>query len=74
VIDSSGARRRRSGGGLGVGCARMPVYTHPHLFVVGVGNHIAVPCLAQLGARRGDFGSCDPRDRYLLRSSMTQGF
>jgi hypothetical protein len=25
------------------GCARMPIGTHPHLLVVGVGNHIAAP-------------------------------
>jgi hypothetical protein len=43
--------RRRNGGGPGGGCARRPVGTHLHLLVVG--NPIAVPCLARLGARRG---------------------
>jgi hypothetical protein len=51
----TGARRRRSGGGSGKGCARnKPVGTHPHLFVMGACNPIAVPCPAQLGAMRGE--------------------
>jgi hypothetical protein len=32
----------------------MPVGTHTHLLVVGVGNLIAVLGLARLGARRGE--------------------
>jgi hypothetical protein len=39
----------------------MPVGNHPHLLVVGVGNPIAVLCLAWLGAWRVKSGGCDPR-------------
>jgi hypothetical protein len=42
-----GARRRRSGGGPGVGCARRPVGTYLYLHAVGDGNHVAVPSLAR---------------------------
>jgi hypothetical protein len=42
-----GARRRRRGGGPGEGCARRPVGTYLYLHAVGVGNPIAVPCLAR---------------------------
>jgi hypothetical protein len=42
-----GARRRRSGGGPGEGCARMPVGAYLYLHAVGVGNHVAVPSLAR---------------------------
>jgi hypothetical protein len=37
--DVTGARRRRSNGGLGGGCARKPVGTHPQLLLVGAGKH-----------------------------------
>jgi hypothetical protein len=36
-----GARRRRSGGGPGEGCARRPVGTYLYLHAVGVGNPMA---------------------------------
>jgi hypothetical protein len=42
-----GARRRRSGGDPGEGCARRPVGTYLDLHAVGAGNHVAVPCMAQ---------------------------
>jgi hypothetical protein len=42
-----GARRRRSGGGPGEGCARRPVGTYLYLHAVGVGNHVAVLGLAR---------------------------
>jgi hypothetical protein len=42
-----GARRRRSGGGPGEGCARRPVGTYIYLHAVGAGNLVAVPCLAR---------------------------
>jgi hypothetical protein len=42
-----GARRRRSGGGPGVGYARMSVGTYLSLHAVGAGNHVAVPGLAR---------------------------
>jgi hypothetical protein len=41
------------------GCARMPVGTHPHLLVVGVGSPIDVPCFERLGARWGKSDSCN---------------
>jgi hypothetical protein len=53
-LRTMGARRRRSGGGPGGGCARMPVGTYPHLLVAGAGNYIAVSRMARLGARRGE--------------------
>ena len=40
-----GVRRRRSGGGPGVGCARMPVGTYLYLHAVSVGDRVAVPYL-----------------------------
>jgi hypothetical protein len=42
-----GARRRRSVGGPGGGCARRPVGTYLYLHAVGAGNPIAVPGLAR---------------------------
>jgi hypothetical protein len=42
-----GARRRRSGGGPGKGCARKPIGTYLYLLAVGAGNPVAVPCLAR---------------------------
>jgi hypothetical protein len=42
-----GAHRRRSGGGPGDGCARMPVGTYLYLHAVGAGNPIAVLGLAR---------------------------
>jgi hypothetical protein len=42
-----GARRRRSGGSPGVGCARRPVGTYIYLHAVGASNPVAVPCLAR---------------------------
>jgi hypothetical protein len=47
VTSPLGARRRRSGGGPGEGCARMPVGTYLYLHAVGVGNLVAVPCFAR---------------------------
>jgi hypothetical protein len=66
--------RRRSSGGPGGGCARMPVGTHPHLLVVGVGNPIAVPSLARLGARRVKSGGCDPRISSCREASIRRAF
>jgi hypothetical protein len=43
----AGARRQRSGGGLGGGCARWPVGTYLYLHAVGAGDHVAVPGLAR---------------------------
>jgi hypothetical protein len=43
----------------------MPVgnyYLHVH--AAGARKHVAVPCLARLGAKRGS-GSCEPRDQQL---------
>jgi hypothetical protein len=54
LFNQWGVRLRRSGGGLGGGCARMPTDTHPRLLVVVVDNPKTVPCLARLGARRGE--------------------
>jgi hypothetical protein len=42
-----GARRRRSGGGPGGGCAHMPVGTYLYLHAVGDGYPVAVPGLAR---------------------------
>jgi hypothetical protein len=61
-IRTSSARRRRSGGGPGEGCARTPVVTYFCLHAVGDGHHVAVPCLARWAAKRGT-GSCDPWDQ-----------
>jgi hypothetical protein len=44
---STGARRRRNGGGPGEGCARRPVGTYLYLHAVGAGNPIAVPGMAR---------------------------
>jgi hypothetical protein len=68
-----GARRRRSGGGPGGGCARMPVGTHPHLLVVGVGSPIAVPYLVRLGARRGEIRRLRSADQQLSGSLRAGG-
>jgi hypothetical protein len=40
-------------GGPGYGRSRIAVGTHPHPLVVGASNHIAVLCLARLGALDG---------------------
>jgi hypothetical protein len=47
----------------------MPVGTYLSLHGVGVGNLVAVPCLARSGAERGT-GSCDPRDQQLSGSHV----
>jgi hypothetical protein len=47
VFQVRGARRRRSGGGPGGGCARMPVGTYLYLHAVCVGNPVVVPGLAR---------------------------
>jgi hypothetical protein len=48
TLSDLGARRRRSGGGPGGGCARKPVGTYlRRLRAMGVGTHVAVPCLAR---------------------------
>jgi hypothetical protein len=44
---AEGARRRRSGGGPGEGCARRPVVTSLYLHAVGAGIPVAVPRLAR---------------------------
>jgi hypothetical protein len=41
-VDNLGARRRRSGGGHGEGCARRPVGTNLYLHAVGASNPVAV--------------------------------
>jgi hypothetical protein len=69
-----GARRRRSGGGSRGGCARRPVGTHPHLFVVGVGNPIAVLCLVRLGAKRVETRRLRSADEQVSGSLSTEGF
>jgi hypothetical protein len=56
------------------GALAWPVGTQPHILVVGACNPIAVPCLARLGARRGDSGSCNPRDMQLSGNLGTEGF
>jgi hypothetical protein len=53
-MDSQGARRRRSGGGPGGGCARMPVGTYLYLHAVGVGGYITY--LLRSRARPGTVG------------------
>jgi hypothetical protein len=58
-----GARRRRSGGGPGGGCPLSPASTHTHFLGMGVGKFVAVLGWARLGARRGESGRCDPRDK-----------
>jgi hypothetical protein len=45
------ARRRRSGGGPGRGCARGPVSTYFYLHAVRTGNRIVVPCLGDENGR-----------------------
>jgi hypothetical protein len=47
AMPADGARRRRSGGSPGRGCARRPVGTHLYLHGVGASNHVAVLCLAR---------------------------
>jgi hypothetical protein len=47
IIDLTGARRRRSGGGHGEGCARRLVGTYLYLHAVGAGIPIAVPIMAR---------------------------
>jgi hypothetical protein len=46
-VSSESPRRRRNGGGPGVGCVRMPVGTYLYLHAVGAGNPVAVPGLAR---------------------------
>jgi hypothetical protein len=69
VVTDMGARRWRSGGGPGVGCAHMPVGTYLYMYAVGVSKHVAVPSLARQGAKRGTV-TCDPRDRQLSGSPV----
>jgi hypothetical protein len=70
-----GAHWRRSGGGPGGGCARGPVGTHAHrLLVVGASNPIAVPCLARLGARRGEIRRLRSADQQLSGGLSMGGF
>jgi hypothetical protein len=67
VDGDSGARRRRSGGDPGEGCARRPVGTYLYLHAVCACNHVAVPCLTRHGAKRGAC-SCDQRDQQMSGS------
>jgi hypothetical protein len=61
--------------GFGVlGYARKPVGTQPHLLVVGVNSPIAVPCMALLGARRGEFRRLRSPDKQLSGSLKTEDF
>jgi hypothetical protein len=52
----------------------MSVGTDPHILVVCAGNHVVVPRLAQLEARRGESGSYDPRDQQLSGKLCTDDF
>jgi hypothetical protein len=52
----------------------MPVGTHPHLLVVGVGNPIAVRGLARLGARRGEMQGLQSADQQQSGSLTAEGF
>jgi hypothetical protein len=52
----------------------MPVGSHPHLLVVGVGNPIAVPGLARLGARRSEIRRMRSTDQQLSGNLNVEGF
>jgi hypothetical protein len=65
------ARRRRSGGGPGEGCACRPAGTYLYLHAVGAGNPVAVPGLGRQGAKRGA-DNCDPREA--VGKPGTEGF
>jgi hypothetical protein len=52
----------------------MPVGTHPHLLAVGVGNPMAVLCLAWMGARRDEILRLRSADQQLSGSLSTEGF
>jgi hypothetical protein len=54
------------------GCARTPASTYLYLHAVGVGNSVAVPCLARHGAKRGT-GTCDPLINT-CRHALCRGF
>jgi hypothetical protein len=69
-----GARWRRSGGDPGVGCTHMPVGTYLYLHAVGAVNHVAVPCLARLGARRGDIRRLRSAGQQLSGRFSAEGF
>jgi hypothetical protein len=56
------------------GCARMPVGTHPYLFVVSARDPIAVPCMALLRARRGNNRRLRSADQQLSGSHIMEGF
>jgi hypothetical protein len=64
-IGGPGACRRRRSSGPGGGCARTLVGTHLHLLVVDVGNLMAMPCLARLGARRSEIRRLRSADEEL---------
>jgi hypothetical protein len=42
--------------------------------MMGVGNRITVPCMARLGPRRGESGTCDPCDQKLSGSLVRRAF
>jgi hypothetical protein len=63
-----------AGGDPGVGCARRRVGTHDHILVMGVGNPIAVPCMARLGARRGEIRRLRQGDQQVPGSLNAEGF
>jgi hypothetical protein len=52
----------------------MPLGIHPYLLVVGVGSPIAVPCVARLGARRGEIRRLRSTDQRLSGSLIAKGF
>jgi hypothetical protein len=79
VRRTSGARRRRSGGGPGGGCVRRPVGIYLYLHAVGPGNPVAVPGLARKGAERGtNWGLDDVQLQFagsvVVGKPCTEGF
>jgi hypothetical protein len=52
----------------------MPVGTHPHLLVVGVGTLLTVPSMVGQGTRRGEVGGSNSRDYQLSGSHVRRAF